>query len=111
MYLTLDIDKASRDTENYLIINRIVTEHELGMSGNYHRVQYCNESYSKCGSVNVTELIHVRYCDMTGQLEGMRVLGSAARQAIVRQADCDGHRLPGLANHSRLKAGVQWERK
>ena len=74
MYLTLDIDKASRDTENYLIINRIVTEHELGMSGNYHRVQYCNESYSKCGSVNVTELIHVRYCDMTGQLEGMRVM-------------------------------------
>ena len=74
MYLTLDITKASRDTENYLIINRIVTEHELGITGT-GQVPYCDESYSRCGSINITEIMHVRYCDMTGQLEGMRVLG------------------------------------
>ena len=69
MHLTLDIDKASRDTENYLIINRIVTEHELGSSA-----PYCDANYTRCGSVNILEIIHVRYCDMTGQLEGMRVM-------------------------------------
>ena len=74
MYLTLDITKASRDTENYLIINRIVTEHELGITG-AGQVPYCDESYSRCGSISITEILHVRYCDMTGQLEGMRVLG------------------------------------
>ena len=74
MYLTLDIAKASRETENYLIINRIVTEHELGITG-VGQVPYCDESYSRCGSINITEILHVRYCDMTGQLEGMRVLG------------------------------------
>ena len=75
MYLTLDITKASRDTENYLIINRIVTEHELGITSGAGQVPYCDESYSRCGSINITEIMHVRYCDMTGQLEGMRVLG------------------------------------
>ena len=75
MYLTLDITKASRETENYLIINRIVTEHELGVNGGTGQVPYCDESYSRCGSINITEILHVRYCDMTGQLEGMRVLG------------------------------------
>lgn len=75
MYLTLDITRASRDTENYLIINRIVTEHELGIVGGAGQVPYCDESYSRCGSINITEILHVRYCDMTGQLEGMRVLG------------------------------------
>lgn len=75
MYLTLDTTKASRDTENYLIINRIVTEHELGIANGVGQVPYCDESYSRCGSINITEIIHVRYCDMTGQLEGMRVLG------------------------------------
>lgn len=75
MYLTLDITKASRDTENYLIINRIVTEHELGIASGAGPAQYCDESYSRCGSINITEIMHVRYCDMTGQLEGMRVMG------------------------------------
>ena len=75
MYLTLDITKASRDTENYLIINRIVTEHELGIANGVGQAPYCDESYSRCGSINITEIMHVRYCDMTGQLEGMRVLG------------------------------------
>lgn len=75
MYLTLDIAKASRDTENYLIINRIVTDHELGIASGSGQVPYCDESYSRCGSINITEILHVRYCDMTGQLEGMRVLG------------------------------------
>ena len=75
MYLTLDITKASRDTENYLIINRIVTEHELGITNGVGQAPYCDESYSRCGSINITEIMHVRYCDMTGQLEGMRVLG------------------------------------
>ena len=75
MYLTLDIAKASRDAENYLIINRIVTEHELGIANGVGQVPYCDESYSRCGSINITEILHVRYCDMTGQLEGMRVLG------------------------------------
>lgn len=74
MYLTLDITKASRDTENYLIINRIVTEHELGITNGAGQVPYCDESYSRCGSINITEILHVRYCDMTGQLEGMRVM-------------------------------------
>ena len=74
MYLTLDIDKASRDTENYLIINRIVTEHELGLTNGAGQAPYCDESYSRCGSINITEIMHVRYCDMTGQLEGMRVM-------------------------------------
>jgi len=75
MYLTLDIDKASRDTENYLIINRIVTEHELALTNGAGQAPYCDDNYTHCGSINITEILHVRYCDMTGQLEGMRVLG------------------------------------
>lgn len=75
MHLTLDIDKASRDTENYLIINRIVTEYELGLTNGSGPAPYCDDNYTRCGSINVTEIMHVRYCDMTGQLEGMRVLG------------------------------------
>ena len=74
MYLTLDINKASHDTENYLIINRIVTEHELGLANGAGQAPYCDDNYTRCGSINITEIMHVRYCDMTGQLEGMRVM-------------------------------------
>ena len=74
MYLTLDINKASRDTENYLIINRIVTEHELDLAKGAGPVPYCDDNYSRCGYIMITEIMHVRYCDMTGQLEGMRVM-------------------------------------
>ena len=52
-----------------------MTEHELGIANGAGQVPYCDEFYSRCGSINITEILHVRYCDMTGQLEGMRVLG------------------------------------